>query len=527
MYKVLLVDDEMFVRKGLTQLIDWNALGYAVTEEAENGEEALEIIDRTKPDLVVTDIRMPVLDGLGLIASVREKIKEVPEFIIISGYHDFKYAQQAIRYGVHDYVLKPVDEDELIATLKKLSGRLSRKKLDRIHQGKPASGSIMDALIQGSLREEDAEVYANALELKHTGPYHYVLVAASPNLSDGRQPEAALPGHVVSAAIKEQGIFGPEEDPIFYEQGPGKYGILLDTVRLQAAGGNLEALLRTLQASLSKAFPAASFTLYAGKEAAGLETVRDSYQTANEAAQYHFACKGDSVIYYDKVQSLTLYYLDMDGDLYARLMEQVEENKSEAYLKTVDSMFQEFHYKRFAPTAVANSISRCLIGIVNVIRDMEGDEHQLASLEPTVGWQLHNLDPMGLKEQFLLFIAEAAAYIERLRKEQTKGGIEKIRKYIETHFTQNISLKTIAAQFYMNPVYLGQLFRKTYGVYFNDFLLNLRVQEAKKLLRQTDMRMYEIAEKVGFHNADYFVTQFEKLEHMTPTEYRNKLIGKK
>jgi len=142
-----------------------------------------------------------------------------------------------------------------------------------------------------------------------------------------------------------------------------------------------------------------------------------------------------------------------------------------------------------------------------------------------LGWQDINLSLGELKKLFTVFIEESQQSIAELRKEQQKGGIQKIKCYIEGNFSQNISLKSIAAQFYINPVYLGQLFKKTYGVYFNEFLLQLRVNEAKKLLRQScSMRIYEIAEKVGFSNSDYFVTQFEKIEHMTPTEYRNKLM---
>ncbi|MNE88960.1 Bifunctional transcriptional activator/DNA repair enzyme AdaA [compost metagenome] len=102
-----------------------------------------------------------------------------------------------------------------------------------------------------------------------------------------------------------------------------------------------------------------------------------------------------------------------------------------------------------------------------------------------------------------------------------------MKKYIDTHYKENIYLKGIAAEFHMNPVYLGQLFRKSYGIYFNEYLLSLRIEEAKRLLRQTKKRMYEIAELVGFQNADYFATQFEKLENMTPTDYRNMRIEKK
>src|SRR4051812_13705756 len=110
MYKVLLVDDEVFVRKGLLNLIDWESFRFKICGEAENGQEALDKIDHILPDVIITDIRMPKLDGLGLIHAVMTKRDYKPFFIIISGFHDFKYAQQALRYGVHDYILKPIDD---------------------------------------------------------------------------------------------------------------------------------------------------------------------------------------------------------------------------------------------------------------------------------------------------------------------------------------------------------------------------------------------------------------------------------
>ncbi|MBO9598418.1 MAG: response regulator, partial [Cohnella sp.] len=117
MMKIILVDDEIFVRKGLLALIPWQRLGYEVVGEADDGEEAMKLIDRLRPDVVITDIRMPVMDGLRMIGNVRENGGYAPKFIIISGYSDFKYAQQAVRYGVQDFILKPIDEDELTVAL--------------------------------------------------------------------------------------------------------------------------------------------------------------------------------------------------------------------------------------------------------------------------------------------------------------------------------------------------------------------------------------------------------------------------
>ncbi|GGF94879.1 response regulator transcription factor [Paenibacillus abyssi] len=522
MHKVLLVDDELFVRKGLMNLIDWKSLGYEICGEAESGQEALDIMEQVSPDLVITDIRMPVLDGLDLIRTVTTEWRKVPVFIIISGYHDFKYAQQALRYNVHDYLLKPIDEVELENTLKKLVGTISAKKLTGLTGNKLAAGSVLESLIKGDFREEDAGQYAAALHMEEESRYAYVLAEIHPKGMDGAQTDWSV--KEVAAALQEIVDRTDCEIPS-YEHDPGLYGLLLDTKRLAKGDSKLEAIYRSVHAALSRAKDA-PVTLYVGKTVELLHDVKESYRSASKALSYKYAEDGAAVIDIGRMQETPLYYFDIEPAMYTKLFEHIEENDKEAYLSVIDNLFAEFKEKRFASNAVSNTITRCVIGVIKIIRDMESDEKGLESLPGIMEWQNRHVRLQELKQLFTHFIYEASAYIAELRREQSKGGIEKIKKYIETNYNENISLKSIAAKFFMNPVYLGQLFRKTYGVYFNDFLLGLRVQEAKKLLRVTDLRMYEVAERVGFQSADYFVTQFEKLEKLTPTEYRNKLINK-
>ncbi|MCZ8522459.1 MULTISPECIES: response regulator transcription factor [Paenibacillus] len=527
MLKVLLVDDEMFVRMGLRSLIDWEGLGYEVCGEAENGEEAHAEIRRLDPDLVITDIRMPVLDGLGLIRTVTEEQASPPSFVIISGYHDFHYAQKALRYGVQDYLLKPVDDEEMQDTLKKLAGRLSLRRLSRSYVDPPAEGfsAALDLLIHGNVRPEDAFGVSAVLGMEQSSQFTYIMLTVQTDPAGGAEPPAAgsLPRRL--APVVKRRLGGESGELPMVEGQPGVYGLLLDHARLEGSGEPLYRFLSLLHRELSLA-ACGPVSLYAGRTVERISDVPLSYRTAHEAYAYKFAEDGQPVIAYEHVQGTPLSYFDIDPVLYSQLVDQLEENRLDACLRTLDDMILQFKTKRLAPSAVANSVTRCVIDIVNVIRGMEGDENSLATLQNLMEWQGRESGLSALREHFAAFLTEASACIGRLRKEQAKGGIEKIRKFIESHYMENISLKSIAARFYMNPVYLGQLFRKTYGAYFNDYLLGIRIGEAKRLLRQTDLRMYEVADKVGFQNADYFVTQFEKLEGVTPTEYRNKLIGK-
>lgn len=522
MLNVLLVDDEMFVRKGLAALIDWGALGYAVTGEAENGEEALAMIGELKPDLVITDIRMPVMDGLELIRNVRQQYKVSPCFIIVSGYHDFKYAQQALRYGVQDYVLKPIDEVELQDTLRKLAKGLVMEKVLRLTRDRPGPGSILDSFVRGGIcGGETTADFAAALGVQENSDCVY-MIAELQGIS-GSRASAQEEGDAVEAALASwNGTAGPLPS---HSLGGGRYGILLHSGAFRLESLGLDAALNAIQSWLSRELNR-PVLLAAGLTARHLNGLRESYVTAQEALQHKFAEDGQKVIRWDLVRHKPLHRFDLDQELYAGLIEQLEENNREGYGRAADAMIQQFYANRFVPSAVHHAVNRCVSSVLQVIRSMEGSEEGLKGLEDILRLPELNVDLKGLKELLLSFLTDAAGRIACLRKEQSKGGIERVKKYIETHYTENISLKSIAAAFYMNPVYLGQLFRKTYGIYFNDFLLSIRVQEAKKLLRKTDLRMYEIAERVGFQNADYFVTQFEKLAHCTPTEYRNKLIGK-
>jgi len=239
---------------------------------------------------------------------------------------------------------------------------------------------------------------------------------------------------------------------------------------------------------------------------------------------FKYAEDESKTVVYEQVNKVSLNHVDLNGPLFKQLEEDFEEHNESALKEDIQALFEDFQTKRYVPETVKLAIHHCVSSVMEAMRNVKVADNEFTTLEPIIGWQDLNVSLSELKRLFIAFILEASQVLAAQRRDTLKGGIQKIKSYIEANFHENISLKNIAGQFYMNPVYLGQLFRKTYGVYFNDFLLHIRVNEAKKLLRQTDKRIYEIAEEVGFSNADYFVTQFEKIEQMTPTEYRNSVI---
>lgn len=520
MHTAVVVDDELYVRKGLIETIDWESSGYRIVGEAGNGEEALALIRSEQPDLVITDIRMPILDGLGLIQAVAEERLEV-QFIIISGYNDFRYAQQAMRYGVLDYVLKPVDQDELADTLAKLRERLAGKGRQQSRDTDPLEEAQVERLLRGELDEATGAQCDKIWTQAGAAAFSYVLFELNNVLpwNDRIAPAKRDIRSAIQAALIQASELGAAS-PVMYEHRRA-YGAIIPDLYLEAHGGSLRGFLQAVYRQITEQF-ALEFRIYAGSPVSDWKLLQQSYLEAKDAMQFKLLKPDDAIILSAEIMGLSLHYRHLDEDVYRRLTEAIETNDRSTIQMALDRLFSDFQEKSFSPEAIKTAILQCVLSIVKSIREVEGDEKELASLVPMMNWHDHSITLDHLRRMLETFAMEAAELYHKLSGAFGKGGIHQIKRYVELNYHQNITLKTIAAQFYMNSAYLGQLFKKRYGTYFNDYLQSLRITEAKKLLRQTDLRVYEIAEKVGYSYADYFVIQFEKLEQMTPTEYRNR-----
>ena len=232
-----------------------------------------------------------------------------------------------------------------------------------------------------------------------------------------------------------------------------QFGLIvqMDLLKQALLTFTLEEALRLLRLALVKGIEA-PITLYIGAEVNRLKEIASSAGSAKEAINYKFAEDGKHVIFAREVSGTPLYYFDIETAIYNNLLEQIEENKHDAYEQTIEQMFQQFRSMRFAPSAVANALTRCTIGIINIVRQMEGQEDELTLLSEILGWQKKYSRLSELQDIFLRFVQEASQYILERRGEQGKGSIEKIKKYIDNHYTENINLKGIAAKFYMNSV---------------------------------------------------------------------------
>ncbi|WP_078544934.1 response regulator transcription factor [Litchfieldia alkalitelluris] len=521
MFKVILVDDEQFVRKGLMSLIDWEQCGFEVVGDASNGEDALLLIKESVPDLVITDIRMPVLDGLELIQHVIERKEATNKFIIVSGFNDFKYAQRALRYGVTDFILKPIDKEEMESTLVTLAEALRKEKQKEEIQRNFQVDAIFEEILLGVDTPELTLSHRKILRVDHAVEFYYYLLIEVNGLHPNEIERLEMIKQDLVHVFTE--FCQTKEQVYFYKQKEGVYGVVVTSNDLKRYQNNVERFLDRLNEAFKKKVKEET-TLYLGKAVTSVTELRTAYSTAKLAMQYKYSNSNNHHIIYDEVKDHQVKYAEIKSSLFQKLMELLEENHTEQLCSAIDDIFVEFETKVFAPGSVSTSINRCIHSVVGKIREFEGDETALNTLEDMIEWQTFQWTTPELKQRFKEFMIEAAQLLGQVRKQTAKGDIYKIKMYIDQNFRENLSLKSIANTFFMNPVYMGQLFKKTYGVYFKEYLLALRLNEAKKQLRQTHKRVYEIAEEVGFGSTDYFVTQFEKNEKITPTEYRNQIL---
>lgn len=514
MNRIVLVDDEQFVRKGIIALVDWEKIDYQVVGEASNGEDALTLILEEKPDVVLTDIRMPVFDGLKLIQQVKELATKIPKFIIVSGYNDFEYAQRAVRLGVTDFILKPIDKEELEKTFLTLTPVIERELLEERANQRFINFSLYQRLIVEKDVPTQQELAILTKDVNKKNCYLVIDIREHPT-SDKIDEQI---NRAIADFIGDPSVF---IHPFEHEA----FGVILQEKHLPQHINEVSWFLSRFKSFLEQEISKKIF-LFAGEVKPGLDGLIRSYQTALTASERRYIQMQDHPLMYDeKIAQRHLENKPLDYQFITKLLEKIEENKPKEIKKQIDQWVEEVQVIGVSTDSIKMFLFQLEKKLEATIHHLAGHEDQANELISLVDLfnQKKTLDE--LKQVLNVYALNAGEILCKLSKERYHGDIYKVKRYINKHYNESLTLKKIANKFYMNPVYLGQLFKKTYGVYFKDYLLAVRVEKAKQILRQTDLRIYEIAEEVGFGSPDYFVTQFEKMEGSTPSKYRQRIIN--
>ena len=501
--KVVIVEDEIRIREGLARLIKKLKPDYEIAGEAENGRDGYELICTAQPDLVITDIKMPLMDGLEMLSLLhREGI--MPQVIVLSAYSEFEYARQAMRLGIREYILKPIVVGDISEALHHVEEELGREK----KEGKDSVGSmesLFSGIIGGSLEADDQvktrlRYYGISEDTTYAGICLY-LGALYEREKASRRREL------------QQFLNQREQMNYVFLQVDWEQSLLV----LIYGEKNQKELERWVQYWLLRDRNAGSSGAIGFAPEMKLENLKETLNVMLKNMDWSISLGADVLISWPKVTKLQtspcMYPLELEHQMKLAVCTG-EEEKIRGILSGFHRFFQAgalYHPRE---------IKECYV-------------HFLWAFLNT-GKEVGALKIEGLEQQRLLELVMGARTSEELRQamellmeqlknreeEATHLTIKRVQSLVQEFYQTGITLDEIAAKLNLTSEYLGTKFHREMGITFSTYIKNLRMKKAKELLIGTDLKLYEIARKVGYANPKYFSRVFKEETGQLPADYR-------
>jgi two-component system response regulator YesN len=535
--KVLIVDDEEWTRISLREAIDWASLGMEICGEACNGQAAIELMHSARPEIVITDIRMPVMDGLRLIERLDT---EYPETLVIllSGFSDFEYAKKVIQHRAFDYALKPIDEEQLSATLVRAAIKLIEDKsrhedliglqiqLNEI--GMMPKEKFLTNLLTGEAGSPgEIRQAVRKYGIRLEGPIFAAAVLRASNFreltEDKYKADAELASFVLlnlaSELLQKDG-----ESLVFRTNGKQNEVVFITVLPESIEGRSGEEISSVLLPVVTKAVDTVGFKLLAGisGEFAALTDLRHAYKQAAEALRNIAIMNRGPIIHIDEVAACSENYVQPEDQERAFLYYLEQGYKTQALIWVDDLFLQWERADHIRPDSIRETLAELTIGIRKQLKkrgvDMNGlsNHSESESLVWNGMWTLAQL-----KSWFSGIVSEAADRIADSRKIGSRRAVLDIVSYLHNHYGEEVSLYAVSETHFLNPAYLSRLFKQETGHTFNEYLSGIRMEAAARLLTgQEDYKVNDIAVLVGYENGTYFMRKFKEYFKMTPSEYR-------
>jgi len=516
MYKVMIVDDEPLIREGLKTLIDWEAYGFQVVQTAKDGLDALDKAEVHKPDLLIIDIRMPGMDGLQLIETIRGRNWN-PKLLILSGYADFDYAKKAIKSRVEGYILKPVDEDELIEYLTSIKHALDREQEEE-KQFSSVTRRSCETLIQSALTGSGSykgSISSRASELGLIWKQYQVLLLLI-QFDNARQVD------VLSSAREklENWVEGQKLGVVFVRD--LQIGILLRSH--YATSSQLDRLYKEMGEALGEL----DLIYYAaiGRTVYRFVDIKASYDEAFELLKRKFFAAGGRILSLETSPELKSMIErakpkdEFDAEPYAdRLYLALDIANKESIRDTLASMKEEMMRCDMTEQEVKTSAVQILSSVVGKLLQHH-EELRNVHLD-SASWILDFYRYETISEMFASIGDKLCQLVDRFATMNSETLVKRMIDLIHRNYNENLKLETLADIFNYNSAYLGKMFKSQTGEYFNTYLDKVRIEKAKELLEE-GLKVYQVAERVGYTNVDYFHSKFKKYTGVSPSAYRSK-----
>lgn len=520
--KVLIVDDEKLERVLIHNGYHWEENGFEIIGEAVSGEEALEFIERRKPDIVFTDINMPHMDGLELTERIRQ-LQPGLKVVIVTGYREFEYARQAVRLGVEDFLLKPVNLKDIDETVMKIKQDLMKEKaeyremneLKELKESVTADHDIvkesfLQRLVENRIGEEEA--------LRRLSMYCYESVLEG-CICINIKPRADSDEERLEAAKRiQQLVNGNRYDKAF------NFLHYMHKVLVYFMSGDLRQVFNLageLHAQIGKKLNLET-DIGISNEARGFPGIRRAYKESEEAISASVILGRNRCILYEEYEKIKKQHkekIELNWDDFIFSIQNCLVEKAEGYIDEYVDMIKQagitdMEYLKLMAMNILSKAGAALSKYGMGLNDITGEEdfYERVAAFTTVE-EIH---------QYLRsVIHKIMEYHDKVRQKKGNKVVEQAVAYIEENLSDSLlSLRTVAARVYTNESYLSRVFKQEIGESMISYITRRRIEQSIVLLNTTDLKVYEIAEQVGIKDSHYFSICFKKQMGITVKEYK-------
>ncbi|MGP1434266.1 MAG: response regulator [Catonella sp.] len=531
LYKIMLVDDEEEVRTSIIKKMDWIANGFEVVGDAENGRDALEKIEVLEPNVIITDIKMPYMDGLALTESLRQKFPSI-KVIIFSGFDDFSYAKEAIRLGVAEYILKPVNVDELTEILKKVKAKLdeeieSVRNIDILRENYKASLPVLreqflNKLIikKGLFDEESINGYLREYNMDIGNANKWIACIVNIELENANirgelLKEKELIPIYVKKFIEEK--LTPYYRSVVFDSIQDAEPVIIVAIDDENSQTGLTDVMRDVCKSAKRVL-GVGITVGIGRSSQTLSEISASYKTAVDAVGYKKIVGTEDVVYIHDMEPVSTGVLRFEEKDEEELISAIKFGGEDRIAEVASGLANKLDEVKVH----SRQYQAYMLRIVTCIMDlMQQYEISLAGIENYMEIVSKIKDGDSFKDWLIGICNNINEGLQQKRESTSKQIINEAKEYILANYTNSeLSLEIICRYLHLSPAYFSSLFKKETGQTYINYLTDIRLNKAVELLSTTDEKTYMIAEKVGYLEQNYFSYVFKKKFGVSPTKYR-------
>lgn len=537
LYRIMVVDDEEEIRLGIIKKIDWESNGFVIVGDAENGQDALEKAEKLQPDVIITDIKMPFMDGLELGKKLSELMPST-KIIIFSGCDDFEYAHRAIKINVIEYILKPINSMELIEVLKKLKVQLDneydeKRNLQTLYKHYIESLPVIRqqflvGAIEGRISENQWEEQCEKLDINLKENYLSVALIHVDGILISEEDDEENDG----ASIKKDSSLISISIKRIVDENMSKYCKFVSFPYSDAIVviGNFEekddilVFIKGINevCKIYKRIIGLTISAGVGYVYNNPSEIRFSYRSAQSALDYRFVLGTGKAIYIDDIEPDNSVQLQFDEQEERLMLNTIKISSEKEITEIIDKLFKKIEELLLPINKYRIYIMEIMTSILKLVQAYNLDIDNIFGENFNCYSYLETFDSIDeVKEWFIKKAIKVSICIKRERINSSMLLVEKAKQYIKENYNDyDISVEKLCSELHVSPTYFSTIFKRETEMNFVNYLTTVRLEQAVKLLNTTDDKTYIIADKVGYPEANYFSYVFKKKFGVSPSKYR-------